>query len=91
MRNQFQDLTTDDLARICAASPVIFDAVQNESRVALLYFKPTTGETVRREGVPLDVFSSGSKLSVFVQQDDGEKRTFNLRNILRIKPEAAGE
>lgn len=87
MRNQFHALSVDELARTCAASPVLFDAIASETPVAFLYFKDTTGETSRREGVPLDVFSTGSKMSVFVQHADGTKKSYNVRNILRIKVE----
>lgn len=85
MRNQFHSLSLDELARTCAASPVLFDAIGAERPVAFLYFKDTTGETSRREGLPLDVFSTGSKMSVFVEHEDGTKKSYNVRNILRVK------
>ena len=88
MRNQFHSLSVDELARTCAASPVLFDAIASATPVAFLYFKEKENETTRRVGVPLDVFSSGSKLSVFVEHEDGTKKSYNVRNILRIKEES---
>jgi hypothetical protein len=85
MRNQFHAMTADETARADAARTVILDAVRDDKSVEFLYFKEKTGETTRRTGKALDVFSSGSKESAFIEHEDGTKKSYNLRNILRIK------
>lgn len=85
MRNQFHAMTDDEIARADAARTVVLDAIRTGTPVAFLYFKEKTGETTRREGKALDVFSEGSKESAFIEHEDGSKKTYNLRNILRIK------
>ena len=85
MRNQFHAMTDDEVARADAARTVVLDAIRSGASVEFLYFKEKTGETTRREGKALDVFSSGSKESAFIEHEDGIKKSYNLRNILRIK------
>jgi hypothetical protein len=80
-------MTADEISRADAARAVAMAAIRDGKSIAFLYFKEKDGETTRREGTPLDIFSTGSKESVFVEHEDGTKKTYNLRNILRIKEE----
>ena len=78
-------MTADETARADFARKVALEAIRDGKAVELLYFKEKTGETTRREGIPTGVFSSGSKESVHVEHAEGGPRTYNLRNILRIR------
>jgi hypothetical protein len=78
-------MTADETERADVARRVALEAIKAGQAVEFLYFKEKTAETTRRDGMPLDVFSTGSKESVFVEHADGTKKSYNLRNILRIK------
>jgi hypothetical protein len=78
-------MTADETERADAARLFATDAIRTGLPVAFLYFKESDGSTSRREGKVLDIFSSGSKESAFVEHEDGVKKSYNLRNILRIK------
>ena len=89
MRNSEHRLDTEELSRVAAWSPVIFTANSTGAVVDFLYHKETEKDpnkrSTRRSGVIDGVFGGNeSKMSVFVIHEDGTKKSYNVRNILRM-------
>jgi hypothetical protein len=84
MRTQTRRLTTDELARIEALSLPLWEADCFNKSVRFVYTKDD-GSVSEREGTTAGVFGQESKASVFLLDDLGAGKTFNLRNITDLR------